>query len=38
MIADKLVQCEVIAAISHDSIRRTFKNTHSNRGSRNHGA
>jgi transposase len=38
MIADKLVELEVIDAISHESIRRTFKKTNSNRGSRNNGA
>ena len=38
MIADKLVQLEVIDAISHESIRRTLKKTNANRGSRNNGA
>ena len=38
MIADKLMQLEVIDAISHESIRRTLKKTNSNRGSRNNGA
>ena len=38
MIADKLMQLAVIDSISHESVRRTLKNTNSNRGSRNNGA
>ena len=32
LIADKLVQREVSDTISHESVRRTLKNTHCSRG------
>src|SRR5919106_4434911 len=37
MLADKMVELDVIAAVSHETIRRTLKKMHLNRGKRKNG-
>jgi transposase len=38
MLADKLVELEVVDAVSDETVRRAMKKTHSSRGSRSSGA
>lgn len=38
LLADKLVELEIVAAISHETVRRTLKKTKSNPGSKSSGA
>jgi hypothetical protein len=38
MLADKMVELDVLASVSHETIRRTLKKVHFNLGKRKHGA
>jgi transposase len=38
MLADKMVELDVIASVSHETIRRTLKKVHLNPGKRKNGA
>ena len=32
LLADRLVECEIVESISHETVRQTLKKTHSSRG------